>query len=103
MIDIDAIPFPYTVLRHCRCQDCANTWKDVHGQWQCRAGIGGTVRCWATGKAELLWPRDGWHWCRGYKGRRFSEDVWLWPLSQLAELGDLGRGAAPLAAYSDVS
>ena len=73
------IPFDVNVLRFCRCQDCREMIPgNAAGTYRCRQYIGGTHVEFPGSRIVTDPPLDAWHYCIGYKGRRLSEEVWIW-------------------------
>ena len=73
------IPFDVNVLRFCRCQDCQGMVPGLDaGTFHCHHYIGGTHVEFPSGRIVTDPPFDAWHYCIGYRGPRFSEEVWIW-------------------------
>ncbi|HUT56496.1 MAG TPA: hypothetical protein VNA25_01325 [Phycisphaerae bacterium] len=79
-----APPSPATVLRHCRCQDCAH-WSNDQGaccvlpfrRYVPREDYHPAMRrFWSD--LGMIRP-DQWHYCARYHGPQISKDVWVWP------------------------
>ncbi|OQB83251.1 MAG: hypothetical protein BWX88_03440 [Planctomycetes bacterium ADurb.Bin126] len=80
-------PASVTILRHCRCIDCCNFYRQ-DGVCFCAAGIGGTLITWGTGERAYHPTTDAWHYCAGYDGPAISKSVFVWRSDNLAPRGD---------------